>query len=146
MNAWGNSWGSPSAWAASWGSAQPDVATVDGSGIHRRRVRLARRRDLDRLPEDLRREQLEEERYLAELEKNAPQSPATARRGKTGDEAEDQAPEKTTAVVPVLADAAALAASAQAVISRARASSAEVLAKVKAEDRRRDALLLLMLD
>lgn len=123
----------------------PVVVVVDGSGIRLRR-RHTPARAKDRLPEDIRREQFEDERYLAELEKNALQPPATERRGKTGDQASDQASETTTTVAPLLPDAIARAASAEQVVARARASSAEVLAKAKADERRRTALLLLMLD
>jgi hypothetical protein len=113
---------------------------MDGAGIRRRRHTPAKARD--RLPEDIRREQLETERYLAELEKKARPGAATAGHSAAGsDQGGSAAP-----VVPLLPDAIARAASAEQVIARARASSAEALAKAKADERRRTALLLLMLD
>lgn len=140
MNVWANTWGLVSTWGASWGAGapEPDVAVIDGAGIRRRRHTPAKARD--RLPEDIRREQLEDERYLAELETKArPQVatdiPRTA-----------MAAAVEPAVAPQLPDAIARAVSAEQVIARARASSAEVLAKAKTDERRRTALLLLMLD
>lgn len=142
MNAWRTSWGT--AWASSWGSDQPLEQPVDGSGLRTRRRRV-RPLDSYRTPEDIRREQLETERYLATLEKPQ-QVPAPAMGGKTGEEAGDQAPEITTpAAHQTLADVRARAASAaQAKIEEA--ASAAALDQLAKQERRQVLALLLALD
>lgn len=135
-------------WIGGAGAPEEAPPEVDGSGL----IVTSRKRRRDEPsyklhPEEIARQQREEARYLAELEKNAQQAPATARRGKTGDApVTGPGPETTTPAAPQLPDAIARAASAKQVIERARASSAEALAKAKADERRRMALLLLALD
>jgi hypothetical protein len=90
--AWGDSFGD--SWGDSWGEADPATVTVDGGlrQAKRRAKRIEPRpvRPLDsyRTPEDIRREQLETERYLASLEKSQ-QVPAKVT---SGDSLEQPAP------------------------------------------------------
>jgi hypothetical protein len=133
---WGGSWAN--AWGDSWGDATVVVIPVDGSGL----IVTRRRKEppYKVRPEEIARQQREDERYLAELESKAKPQVASEI------PPTDMAAAEELAVTPQLPDAIARAASAQQVIARARASSAEALAKVKADERRRTALLLLALD
>lgn len=155
-SSWGDSWGA--AWGDSWGPlGAEEQPPADGSGlIITRRRRPVRRLDTYRTPEDIRREQLEEERYLASLEK-AQQVPAKATSG-AGDVEADlpdnerfepatnvQAPVANPAAQPILADVAARAASAvQAKFEEARQAVAS--AQLAHDKRRRTLALLLALD
>jgi len=125
---------------------EPVVAApvLDGSGLRvtrKRRQRPAvRPRDFYRTPEDIQREQLETERYLASLEKpqqvSAPERrPEPKARPATGHAAQ-----------PILADVAARAASAvQAKLEEAESAAALGLL-AEQQQRRRKLVLLLALD
>jgi hypothetical protein len=117
-------------------------APVDGSGLRiiRRRRRpgrpAVRPRDLDRLPEDIAREQRETERYLESLERKAPQQAPPESAEPVADQAE-------LAAEPELADALARAAAAQLIATAAARAKEE---EQRARERKRTALLLLALD
>lgn len=145
--AWGDSWGE--SWADSWGEGDgpvPVETNIDGSGLRvvRKRRRAEKRvRPLDtyRTPEDIRREQLETERYLASLERKAPPS-ATTVKGRPTPPPEGQA---APVPQPILADVAARAALAvQAKLEGA--AQAATAARLAHEKRRRTLALLLALD
>lgn len=122
-------------WAEEGAPAEePAAAVIDGAGL-----RVARKRGYTRrTPEDIRREQLEDERYLASLEKSTPPAvtgvPEPVHRPKT------IAP--APAVQPILADVAARAASAV----QQKVEEAEAAALALQNKKRRDLALLLALD
>lgn len=143
---WGDSWGA--AWGDSWGPlGAEEQPPVDGSGLlittKRRRREPVRPIDTYRTPEDIRREQLETERYLESLK---PQQ-VPAKRGNAGTQPRPTAPAATTpAAHPILADVAARAASAvQAKLEEADSAAALALL-AEQQLRRRNLVLLLALD
>jgi hypothetical protein len=121
---------------------EPEASAIDGSGL-----RIIRKRRHEpahfkrRTPEDIRREQLETERYLASLETKST-APAVTGVPEPVHRPKTIAP--APAVQPILADVAARAASAvQAKLEEADSAAALVLARKK---RRRTLALLLALD
>lgn len=129
------------------GSSTPPPVTTSFDGGSLRPIRRARAEALARQgrkrerqpflhPEEIARQQREDDRYLKSLEKQK-QAPAPATSGETGEQAQGQAPETTTpAAAPIMADAVARVAS-------------DELARTSLEERnkkRRLAALLLAID
>ncbi len=137
MSAWGKAFAK--AWGAAWGVVESVVvSTVDGAKKRRRKrivERPAKPLDTYRTPEDIRREQLEDERYLAELEN----------RKTTTAKPEGYGPKAEPVVQPVLADVAARAASAAQAKIR-EAAEAAATSRLAQDKRRRTLALLLALD
>jgi hypothetical protein len=124
MDAWGGSFGTPSAWGGSFGddSSPPvDDAVFDGGSLRRLR---RRQRPAKLHPEEIARQQREEERYLRELaDRSRPSAPTPAK----------------ARPAPIAAEVGARAE--VAVVERL-----EEQERIAREQRRRRHLLLLMID